>query len=334
MLNLSSQISIGKFNVDYVSEVEIVSTWENLTDTCKLTFPKKIKWPGSENRYSDLITSGDNSLFKRLDNVVVNLGYNSILKERFSGQIMKIHTKKPLEFECEDAMFRLKQVTVDKYVKGPAENLTLKKLLSDILPSDVSFTAIDLTLSDFKIERASVAEVLDYLKKSFGLSSFFQNGKLSVGFAYDVNAVATNTEIPVFKFYENIIDGGDLDYIRDDDVAIKIHAVNITSSRSPIKKIEKDFGDPSGETRTLHFYNVSDSELSNLANEALSKLKYEGFRGSFTTFLEPMVKHGDIIAIQDDKIPDRNGKYLVRKVVTRFGAEIGGRQVITLDRKV
>jgi len=79
---------------------------------------------------------------------------------------------------------------------------------------------------------------------------------------------------------------------------------------------------------------VNVAELSNLANEALSKLKYEGFRGSFTTFLEPQVKHGDVIAIQDDVIPDRNGKYLVRKVVTKFGVDIGGRQIITLDRKV
>jgi len=334
MLNLSSEILIGKFRLDYVQEVEIVSTWENLTDTCKLSFPRKIKWFGSQNKFTDLITSGSNSLFKRLDNVTVNLGYNGMLSERFSGQIMRIHTKRPIEIDCEDAMFKLKQITIDKYVKGKNDGLTLKKLLTDILPSDVKFTALDLTLTDFKIERATVAEILDYLKKSFGLSSFFKNGVLSVGFAYDVGAIATNTAIPVFKFQENIIDGDDLDYIREDDVAIKIHAVSITSSKSPVSKIERDYGDTYGETRTLHFYNVPETELAKLANEELSKLKYEGFRGSFTTFLEPRIQHGDIIALQDDLIPDRNGKYLVRKVVTKFGVGIGGRQTITLDRKV
>jgi hypothetical protein len=334
MFILSSYISIGRFTFDYVNDVEIVSTWENLTDTCKLTFPKKIKWFGSQDRYSKMITAGDNSLFKRLDDVSVTLGYNGVLKERFKGQVLKIHTKKPLEFECEDQMFKLKQVTIKSYVKGPSDKLTLRKLLTDVLPAGVRFTCIDLTLNDFKIENASVAEILDYLKRSFGLSCFFKNNILSVGFAYNVDAIASGTQIPVFRFYENIIDGNDLDYIRDDDVAIKIHAVSITSSRSPVAKIERDYGDLSGETRTLHFYNVTEPELAKLANEALSKLKYAGFRGSFETFLEPRVQHGDLIRLVDPEIPDRNGNYLVRKVVTKFGVDVGGRQIITLDRKV
>lgn len=334
MFILSSYISIGRFTFDYVNEVEITSSWENLTDTCKITFPKKIRWFGSNDKYSDIITSGENSLFKRLDNVVVNLGYDAILKERFRGQVLKIHTKKPLEFECEDQMFKLKQVTIKSYVKGPKDKLTLRKLLTDTLPTDVPFTCIDLILNDFRIVDASVAEILDYLKRSFGLSSFFKNGTLSVGFAYNVDAITTGTRIPVFKFYDNIINGDDLDYIRDDDVSIKIHAVSITSSRSPVSKIERDYGDLSGETRTLHFYNVTEPQLAKLANEALSKLKYTGFRGSFETFLEPLVQHGDLVRLIDPQIPDRNGNYLVRSVVTKFGVDTGGRQIITLDRKV
>jgi hypothetical protein len=333
MLILGCNITIGKFTIDYVEQVEIISTWENLTDTCTISFPRKLKWFGEENQYSNLITSGSNSLFRRQDDVVVNLGYDGVLKERFSGQLLRIHTKRPIQFGCEDAMFKLKQKIVPSYSKKASDGLTLKKLLTDILPSDIKFTCLDLTLTDFRIDRATVAEVLDYLKKSFGLSSFFQDGVLSVGFAYNPE-IAANGPIPVFDFQENIIDGNDLDYIRADDVLISIHAVSITSSRSPVTKIERDYGDPGGETRTLYFYNVSEVELAKLANEQLTKLTYEGFRGSFTTFLEPMVKHGQAIHILDRIIPDRSGTYLVRKVVTRYGMGIGGRQIITLDRKI
>lgn len=78
---------------------------------------------------------------------------------------------------------------------------------------------------------------------------------------------------------------------------------------------------------------MSDADLLKLATEALEKLKYEGFRGSFTTFLQPMVRHGMAVKLIDPLIPDRNGVYLVRQVITRFGME-GGRQEITLDRKI
>lgn len=333
-------ITIGKFNIDYVHEVEVISTWENFTDTCKITFPRKLNWFGSESSYSKLITNGKNSLFKRGDYVEVNLGYDGILKNRFTGQLVRIHTKDPLEFECEDKMYLLKQTVTKKYFFKPVAGSTfkLKKLLSDILPIDpqtvkqVPFTCVDLDLSDFKIERATIAETLDYLKKSFGLSSFFQDGILSVGFAYNPSQAALQRRSK-FSFTENIIDN-DLDYIRDGDIAVKVRAVSITSSRSPVSKIEREYGDSNGETRTLYFYNVPESQLASLANEQLSKLTYEGFRGSFTTFLEPLVKHGDAIDIIDPIIPDRSGTYLVRKVVTKFGVEIGGRQIITLDRKL
>jgi hypothetical protein len=83
----------------------------------------------------------------------------------------------------------------------------------------------------------------------------------------------------------------------------------------------------------MYFYNISQATLKQLANEALEKLKYEGFRGSFTTFLQPWVKHGDAIKLIDSRIPDRNGVYLVRQVVANFSMA-GGRQEITLDRKI
>jgi hypothetical protein len=47
--------------------------------------------------------------------------------------------------------------------------------------------------------------------------------------------------------------------------------------------------------------------------------KDTGFRGSFTTFGSPIVRHGDRVKLVDPVINDRNGFYIVKSVETSFG---------------
>ena len=326
MLRLSSDITIGRATFNFVNEVEVVSTWENLTDTAKIILPNNIR-PKVDGNVSYEITAGDSPIWKRGDSVVLNLGYDDNNAQIFKGRITKITPNKPLEFQCEDEMYILKQASV----KYSTEKATLKSLMAAIVPSNIKVETEDITLGKFIVTNASVAEVLDYLRKKFGLSSYFlPSGNLYVGFAYkDVNKITTGN-LAEFIFQKNIIDASNLDFIRDDDTRFKVTAINIKPDNTR-KKIE--VGDSLGEQRTLYFYDVTDAELTTLANESLQKMKYEGFTGSFVTFLQPTVRHGEAIRITDPLIPDRNGVYLVRKVVTRFGVE-GGRQEITLDRKI
>lgn len=333
MLKVRTDITIGNYRFDFVGSIEINSSWENLTDTCKIIMPRKMRLK-KDGVFTDAITSGEVGLWKRTDPVKVSLGYDDNTALRFEGVIMRIHTRTPLEFTCEDNMFGLKQKTIDKYstrTKYPnKKQVSIKTILEDICP--IPFIAEDITISDFSITRATVAEALDYFKRNFGLSSYIlPDGKLYVGFAYRLETVVKDANTPVFQFQGNIIDDANLDYIREDDVLLKARAVNVKADNT---RIEEVVGDPSGEERTLYFYNVKDSDLVKLAQEQLSKLKYEGFRGSFTTFLEPVIRHGDVIQLQDNLLPDRNGYYLVRRVVTTLSVENGGRQEITVDRKV
>lgn len=327
MIRLSSNILIGDYKFDFVNNVEIVSTWEQLTDTARITVPKNLRLK-KDGSFSENITVGIDGLWKRGDPVEINLGYDNILDKRFQGFITGIHTKLPPEFVCQDAMWQLKQVNIPKYTK----KVRLRQLLTDILPSTFTFVADDVDLGKFRITRATIAEVLDYIKRTYGLSAYFRAGVLYVGFAYQLGRTTEINEdnITEFEFYKNIIDDTNLSYLRDDDVSLQVTAVNVhpNNTRTEIK-----VGDSFGEQRTLYFYNIDAATLQQLADEALEKLKYEGFRGSFMTFLQPFVKHGDAIRLVDPKIPDRNGIYLVRQVVTNFGME-GGRQEITLDRKI
>jgi hypothetical protein len=328
-------MEIGDYVFDFVNNIQIVSTWENITDTCEITVPKKLRVK-KEGLFTDAITAGNESMWRRNDPVKIYLGYDDNNDLRFDGVLTRISPKLPLVFNCEDKMFLLKQTTVSKYSKA---SVTLPQMLTDILPIDpetgvqYAFEAEDISLGKFMIERCSVVEVFDYLKKPpFGLSSYFKDGILYVGFAYRISSIADiATGIPEeFEFQRNIIDDSNLDYIRDDDVKLRVKVVNRNAQN---QITETEYGDSFGELRTIQVYSLSAADADIIGNEALQKYKYEGFRGSFTAFLQPMVKHGDAIRLVDPLIPDRTGVYLVRQVVTTFGMD-GGRQEITLDRKI
>ena len=74
-------------------------------------------------------------------------------------------------------------------------------------------------------------------------------------------------------------------------------------------------------------------ELTNYVTKELNRVSYEGWRGSFTTFGLPMVKHGYSVSIIDNILPERNGTYMVKQVNTSFGVD-GFRQEIYLDLRI
>jgi hypothetical protein len=332
---ISAYTSIGQVKFPFITEVEISSSWEDLTDKATITMPRNIIYRKNGVPVTN-ITTGSNPLWKRGDPVSIDLGYNEVLRNRFQGFITRIHTRTPLVFEAEDSMFTLKQKIVPQFKE---QTIKLADLLQQILPDGIEFDAVDMSLGKFKIEKATVAQVLDYIKRHFGLSVYFKNGRLSVGFAYQLNSLSqiTAENLREFRFgapgsnKANIIDDSDLEYQREDDLKLRVQGIIIDGKTNT--KIQVEAGDPDGDLRTLHFYNISEAEAQKLCNEAAEKLKYEGFRGSFKTFLSPKVSHGEAIKLVDPLIPDRNGIYLVKRVVTNAGGA-GGRQTIFLDRKL
>lgn len=333
MMRLTSKLEIGNYTFPFSTNIEVVSSWEQLTDTCVVLVPKKLR-AKKDGQYSDVITAGPDALWKRNEPVKVYAGYDDFNDLIFEGVLTKIVPRMPLEFSCEDYMYLLKQISVKKFSK-PGQ-IKLLDILNTIIPKTlngipITIKAIDFSITNPIIEKASVAEFLNFLKQRFGLTAYFRGPELNVGFAYSLSTLSdiTSSDIVEFAFQNNIIDDSALSYIREDDVQLRVSAVSIEKT----KRTEVEVGDPDGETRTMYYYNVGPVELKKLANEALQKLKYEGFRGSFTTFLQPMVKHGQAVKLIDPLIPDRSGVYLVRRVVRTAGSS-GGRQEITLDRKI
>ena len=78
---------------------------------------------------------------------------------------------------------------------------------------------------------------------------------------------------------------------------------------------------------------LSETLIRELITKNIDKYIWTGFQGSITTFLEPSVEHSDRIDLTDNKHIEKNGRYLIKNVVTNFGIN-GGRQTIELRNKV
>lgn len=313
MLRPTAKISIGDFQFDFLNELEIVSSWNTLTDTAMLKIPRKIK------RGGETLVVGSNNLFKRGDKVEIMLGYYPESSHAFTGYVSAILPESPLVLKLEDSAYLFKQNAITTSYK----DTTLKKLLSDLCP--IRFVSVDANLGAFRISNANFAQVLAELKKTYGLVSWVRDEVLYCGLAYFPDTSRKHKLIVQRDVIEN-----SLEYMREDDVKIKVKAISIFGDNT---KIEVEVGDPQGAQRTLTYYGLNESDLRATAERELPKLLYEGYRGSLTTFGAPMIKHGDTVELVDIKLPERSGEYLVDNVVTTQGMS-GYRQKIELGAKV
>ncbi len=314
MLRINPQIILGDKTFNFVTDVTIESSWETFTDTAVILLPNKFEQDG------ETITAGTDNLFKRGDKVEIRLGYLPNKELRYTGFISKILPDSPLRIECEDAMWLLKQITVTKSFKSVSLDDLLKSILPSTVPLQTNVTASQL--GQFRIKRASIAQVLEELKKTYGLVSFVRDGTLQVGLAYPFIPATVHEII----FQESIISSG-LEFRREEDVKIKVKGISILPNNT---KIEVEEGDPDGEQRTLTYFNLTKTELTNIVKRELPKLKYTGYAGSFETFGEPFIQHGDNIKLIDKKFPERDGTYVVDAAKTTLSVTGGLRQNVTL----
>ncbi len=304
---LSSHISIGKLQFYWMASVEVVSSWQMFTDTAEVKLPAHLKI----NR-DELLNH-----IKFGDPVTVKLGYDDDLNVVFKGYVTDIKPGVPVSVKCEDQMWKLKQESIT----ASERNMNVEKLLNRFF-TGYQHRFINVELGTMVMDNLNKVKVLEQLK-GFGLYSFFRDETLFVGMQYDPE----NAQKHVFVLDYNIV-SDELEFKRKDQVRVKVKAI---SNMPDGTKKELELGDDDGDMRTLNFYNLSQAELKKAAERELERLKYDGWRGSFTAFGLPFVRHGDIVRLkkQDDSTGDKTGEYWVDKVVYQFGTN-GFRQKITL----
>ncbi len=331
MLRPFCNIIIGDNEFNFVTMGDFSSSWKTLTDTGSIKLPHKLSKDGK------VIFVGDNNLFKKGDAVTIKAGYYPEIGEIFEGYVTKIVPSIPVSINFEDAAFLLKQTNLTLSF----QKVTLKELLNTCIDEAVgkstgyvkegleriNIEAINANLGAFRITNVNITGVLQELKKTYALTSFFRGHTLYVGLAY----YAEDRNKATFTFGEDIIDDGtDLEYIKADDISFKVKAVSMLENNT---KLEIEVGDPNGEQRTITKYNLSEADLKAAAEREIDRLKYEGFRGKIRTFLQPIVRHGDEVTIIDPKTPEKNGTYLAESVEYQIGVD-GTFQEINLGAKI
>jgi hypothetical protein len=320
MFVLGSDIQIitaqGTLSMRRVNEVVIESSAEVLEDTARVVLPTTARLLRAGQELTEVETAKQ---FSVGDQIVIKLGYNSQLEEEFVGFVSKTNPTTPLEIQCVDSTWLLRRKNLQKSFK----NVDLGTLLEFIIegtPVSLRGEMPKIQFKTFYFKNVSAAYALQEIKEKYGLTVFIKNGnELHVGLkSY------TDDRVVKYEMGRNVIEN-DLEWVSEDDTRIRVKAVHI---RKDNKRIEKDVGDADGELRTLYFYNVENElALETLAKQEMQKQKYSGYKGGFTTFLRPYCEVGNIADLNDPDYAERNGRYLITKVVTTYSSAGASRDI-------
>ena len=318
MLVPTCKIELEPFEAfGFATEIVVESSVKTLTDTATIKLPRNVRLRRANLR--ETLRPGAR--------VRLETGYGGENGAKFSGFVARTVPSVPFEIHCEDAMWKLKQTTITRAWK----RATLRRVLTEILPPEMeNFVAADVELGDFRADGQSVAQILFRLQKDAGLHSrILEDGRLWTGLPYLSEQSSPSVPI-VFHFQRNVV-SSNLEYRSESSRLIKVKAVSLLPNG---RKLSVEVGDPDGETRTLHFYDArSEADLRRKAENETSKMKSEGYTGSFTAFGVPVVRVGDTVELRDDEFTERRGNYVVESVKRTYGTG-GYRQEISLGYRV
>ena len=320
---LTNLITIGNLQMNFCNEITVESSWTLLTDTATIVIPKSIT---VENKP---IVDGAKAVFKIGDKVKIEAGYNFEHDTIFTGYVTEVKTKYPLEIRCEDQMWLFKQKSYKKTFK----TVTVKQLIDYLMATlgekfPVDYSDAGVQLGKFRINNATGAQVLEELRKKYGIYSFFREGTMYVGFVYSHASPGYRKRIPL-QYTPNIIED-DLTFHAAENQKVKVKATSILADN---KQLSIEVGDGDGRVIEQVFYNLGKADLEKVAKNVLATWKVSGLEGTLETFGKPFVRQSDAIKLANNKISEQNGTYLVKSVTRKFGQN-GYRQAIEIDRKV
>lgn len=303
---MNSRIIIGAYQFDECHSFACKRSWKTITQTATI---KMHNIAG----LLDKINVGDA--------VLIEAGYDGDYQTEFVGYVSEINPTMPVEIKCEDEMWKLKQETVSVAWKST----TLASVLRYLAPF-ATIECPDVTLSPFRLDKVTKAKALQKLKDEYLLTVYYRETTLFVGLPY------TEKNLPTvdFHFQKNALATG-LTFKRKADLKIKVKAISILPNNT---RIEKEYGDSDGDFTTLHFYNKKESELPALAEEAISRMKYDGYKGTFRTLGGyPFADHGYKANLYDDRYPEREQAVFIDTIIVEYGPE-GYHRTVEAGRKV
>ncbi|WP_343530841.1 hypothetical protein [Pedobacter sp.] len=321
MFVLTGHFEIGDYKFEAINEVQITRSIDEISGSAVIKMPSRffIKHNNALKYTEEVITAGNS--------VKITIGYkDKLVKQEFVGFVDSIKTGDTIQINCIDGLWLLKR----KDFKCNEQKTTLAKVLKKIVEGtgiELSDKVPKLNLEKFTRKQGNAMQALQSLKEQTGLSIFLNDeGKLYCG----LQQLLKIGKIATYDLNYNIVKN-DLQIRTKNDKKIKIVYSAKTKDN---QKISVEAGDKDGELQEITQQTVVDVDtLRQMANNHLSKLKYDGYDGDLTSFLIPYAAPSMGAKIIDDKRPHRNGTYLIKKVVTTFGTS-GARRKVSIGNKL
>ena len=313
--------STQTYEFKFVNSCTIMSNIDQLTDTCTILLPRKLKY--RDRLLYEFLSAGDQ--------INVELGYNNQLEQVFSGYIRNIRTYKiPAELYCEDNMYLLKKIMIDAY---QSDNMDVKDFIEQYLPANIERNVESAKIGRFRLSNKSLAEALDIIKKEYPMNFFFKDGKFYGTMPETLANQDANGQRIIFKYRQNFIE----DNITQDDIdpgKIQIIAKTFLPDGTKLETKYPDKIMQDANVRTFVTEKPDMASLKEYAKQQCIDFKISQISGSFKAFGWPVVRIMDVVEFRDDENTYRDKKAFTVKLVKRNFNMSGYRQEIEILNQV
>lgn len=311
-----------------IESIEVEQSVNEMGDSCTVVIPRNFT-----------LFKGNSILvyLKEDDRVSIHFGYDDLIQE-FTGYITQISGTAPIELKLADEFHPLRKNSHIKSYKA----VKLKDLLHDIAP-DYKIQCPDVNLGKFVIDRASSYQVLKDIQDNYGLTSFIKDQTLFCQFAYDVRNLASTRHI----YYlcdqvrngtrirkGNVREGGNnLKFERKEAKNFRVEVVTVLPTGKKRKVSVGSKADGASVKKVQFHGDRTEEELKEIATKMFQESVFDGYTGTITGFGIPLTRPADAVEIKDFEYPERDGAYLIEKVVVKY-SENGIERINTLSYKI
>ncbi|RWX00911.1 hypothetical protein [Flavobacterium cerinum] len=296
-----------------LAECEIDCSVDNLADVATIVLPEAFM--------NEVILKDIESKIGRGSEVIIRLGYDGNLETEFTGYVQDIRTNdSTLKILCEDALYLFRKTVKDVVMKPTSIKKIAQSLVSQI---DASFTVscdYDINYEKFTIHQATAYDVLKKLQEETKANIYFDTAKkvLHIHPPYIEKGGETK-----YNLHLNV-EQSSLEYKRAVDKKIEI-TVESTDLNGKVTSVTT--GATGGDKTTLKVGPMSKADMLKIAESALKKNSFDGYAGSFDTWLIPVVRPTYTAEIEDYDYEYKTGRYYVVSVKTAFSPSGGIRTV-------
>lgn len=342
---LQSRIKIGAYAFPGgVYELDIKKNVHCIVDTAWLQMPglgQIVSLKGIANTALALIGLGTTAvaknlpnssvqtaqLFKEGDPVSIDLGYNGDYRNEFRGFVRRVNTTTPVKIEMEGYAWQLRNQNLSNSWKST----TVKEVLQTIIQGTDIVLSPDIPvipLTNYRLNNHSGLEVLEDLKRRMLLTVCFADNVLYAGI--EEGRTTTNndgskslTGLAEVKYsigYNCPTNQPDLKQRLGKDNLVRVRLVVRSKSG---KRTLYEAGDANGAVHEINMpYARDEQNLIDLAAAHLKRLKYDGFEGQITGFLQPYCQPGWKATLTDKKYDGaRAGTYFIAGTHVTFGVK-------------